>query len=252
MSILFSDLDNTLIYSRRRKITKPKLVIEYFEGHEQSFMTKYTYDFLTNADWLRLVPVTTRTEKQFKRIEFSDRFGIKYAIVCNGGKLLVNGKEDEKWKYETYELTRDSMDALDDGFERLSSFCTNETVHRPVDYMCYVKCSDPVKTHKYIMQYADLSKVDVHLVGKKLYLIAPEITKGNAIKRFMRDRQQDAVIVAGDGMLDVSMLNVADYAFPGPDIFDMIPKDIRCSVEEEILSDGICKNIKNMKKKGII
>ena len=52
MSILFSDLDNTLIYSHNRELSKPKVVIEHLDGREQSFMTQYTYDFLASADWL--------------------------------------------------------------------------------------------------------------------------------------------------------------------------------------------------------
>ena len=67
MSVFFTDLDNTMIYSHHREIGKPKIVIEHLDGKEQSFMTEFTYDFLSSAEWLDIVPVTTRTKQQYEK-----------------------------------------------------------------------------------------------------------------------------------------------------------------------------------------
>ena len=55
MSVLFSDLDNTMIFSHHREIGNKKIVVEHLDGREQSFMTEFTYDFFTKADWLNIV-----------------------------------------------------------------------------------------------------------------------------------------------------------------------------------------------------
>ena len=52
MSVLFSDLDNTMIFSHHREIGNKKIVVEHLDGREQSFMTEFTYDFFTKTDWL--------------------------------------------------------------------------------------------------------------------------------------------------------------------------------------------------------
>lgn len=254
MSILFTDLDNTLIYSHNRELSEPKLVIEHLDGREQSFMTQFTYDFLSSADWLSIVPVTTRTVKQYTRIECVKKFFNKYAIVCNGGKLLVDGVEDEEWSKETQILAQDSYDCLEDAVNKLSFLCKDETLHRPEKYMCYTKLRhhDPQEVCDELSKQVDLSKVDLHVVGKKFYILANAITKGNAIKRFMKRREKETTLSAGDGILDISMLDVADFAFPGSEIFEMVSNKNRLRSEESVMSDGICKELCDMKERGII
>lgn len=251
MCLFFSDLDNTLIYSHHRKIDSPKLVVEHIDGKEQSFMTKYTYDFLVSADWLRLIPVTTRTEKQYNRIECFGELKIKYAIVCNGGKLLIDGKEDEEWSYETRIRTQDNCEYLEGITENISYLCENE-VHRPTEYMRYVKCSNTKEVYRELIDLVDLAKVDIQMDNRKVYVFAKGITKGSAIERFMKKRSRETLLVAGDSMMDVSMLNMADYAFASQDIFDIIECKKKTKFEEGYLSDGICKSIFDMKVKGMI
>jgi len=76
LSVFFTDLDNTLIYSHKREIGEEKTVVEYLDGRQQSFMTNYTYKYLKNAKWLDIVPVTTRIDTQFKRITCMNELNI--------------------------------------------------------------------------------------------------------------------------------------------------------------------------------
>ena len=64
-------------------------------------MTAYAFSFFRNPDRISLIPVTSRSVPQFRRLMFPDVFRIQYAIVCNGGKLLLNGREDPEWTEET-------------------------------------------------------------------------------------------------------------------------------------------------------
>ena len=252
MNIFFTDLDNTIIYSHHRKIGKSKVVVEHLDGREQSFMTEFTYGFFSSADWLCVVPVTTRTEQQYRRIECADRFYLKYAIICNGGKLLVNGKEDEEWSYHTHLLAQDKYDYLEQATEVLSHLCYNETIHSPEKYMRYVKCSDPEDIYNKLSKLVNLDKINVQRDGRKVYLFVNGITKGNAVKRFMENRNFGTILAAGDNLMDVSMLNMADIAFADQGIYDLITCRNKMKIEDKLFSDGICQCIYEMRMKGTL
>ena len=252
MSIFFTDLDNTMIYSHHREIVKPKIVVEHLDGKEQSFMTEFAYDFLSSTDWLEVVPVTTRTKQQYDRIECSERLRFKYAIVCNGGKLLVDGKEDLEWSGKTDALVRDNYESLEKTTELLSEICCSEIIHRPERYMSYVKCSDPEGVYKEISKSLDPNRVNVQRDGRKVYLFANGISKGEAIERFIRKRKAGTILSAGDNLMDVSMLNNADFAFVNKTITDLITCKNRITIEETPFSDGICRCIAEMRMKGRI
>ena len=71
-------------------------------------------------DKVVFVPATTRTVEQYGRIDLGIG-NIEYALVCNGGVLLVNGKEDEAWYRESVRLTADCQGELNKAQEILES-----------------------------------------------------------------------------------------------------------------------------------
>lgn len=52
---------------------------------------------------MTIIPTSTRTEEQYKRIDL-DIGIVPYALVCNGGVLLVNGKRDREWYLESLQM----------------------------------------------------------------------------------------------------------------------------------------------------
>lgn len=110
---LFCDLDHTLIYSHRVPIALNKIVVEYLNGKEQSYMTQGTYEFLCKQNCVHLIPVTTRSKTQYERISvFHKELCCKYALICNGGVLLVDGIEDPEWYSETLSLISPELSEL--------------------------------------------------------------------------------------------------------------------------------------------
>lgn len=110
---LFCDLDHTLIYSHRMPIGSDKMVVEYLNGKEQSFMTQGTFEFLCKQNCVHLIPVTTRSKAQYERISvFRKELRCKYALICNGGILLVDGIEDPAWYSETLALISSELPEL--------------------------------------------------------------------------------------------------------------------------------------------
>ena len=250
MSVFFSDLDNTLIYSHHRRIEGPKIVAEHLDGKEQGFITRFTYEYLVGADWLDIVPVTTRTDLQFKRIEIAGALRVKYAILCNGGKLLIDYKEDKDWSEETYFLIKDHIGSIEEASRILGRICKGETVHTPENYMCYAKSDNPEIVKEILERELNLNEVNVQIDHRKVYIFANGVTKGEAVKRFKNRFGQVNVIAAGDSSMDVSMLNEADYAFAGKGIDMFVKKHI--PIEDGIFSDEICRGINQLHTKGII
>ena len=183
MCVLLTDLDNTMIYSHHRVIDEPKIVVEHLNGREQSYMTEFTYEFLYSSEWLRVIPITTRTEQQYRRIECASKLRFKYAIVCNGGKLLANGVEDKEWTRQTYTKAQDKYEYLDDAIQRLTNLCKDDVIHRPDDYMVYAKCNNPEEVYEKLKYHLDSTKVSVQRDDRKVYIFINGISKGNAVKR---------------------------------------------------------------------
>lgn len=252
MCLFFTDLDNTMIYSHHKDIGNTKIVVEYLHGNEQSFMTEYTYVFLSSAIWLTVVPVSTRSEQQYRRIERCAKLHFKYAILCNGGKLLVDGKECAEWSRETDAIARDCYDSLDNATQLLSQLCPDANIQRTERYMSYAKCDDPELVSLELSSLVDRDKVNIQRDDRKVYLFANGINKGKAIERFTRSRGNETVIAAGDNLMDVSMLNFADISFANQEIFDVISSKNKIKIEEFPFSDGICKSLNEMRLKGAL
>ena len=112
MKILNIDMDNTLIYSYKHDIGREKINVELYNGREISYITKRTFELLNEIKKrFLIVPTTTRTKQQYERI-FLGIGLIKYALVCNGGVLLVDGKVDEEWYKVSKNLISNSVDEL--------------------------------------------------------------------------------------------------------------------------------------------
>ncbi|MEU8662280.1 hypothetical protein [Actinoplanes philippinensis] len=99
------DLDRTLIYSAAAlgltgpDHEAPRLVVaEVHEGRPISYLTRRAAGLIEDlAGAAPLVPVTTRTLGQYRRIRLTDR-PPRYAVAANGGHLLVDGRPDPGWR----------------------------------------------------------------------------------------------------------------------------------------------------------
>ena len=99
--VVFSDLDRSIIYSKRfLGKDKSELEIEIYKNENISYISKKTVKLIKQLQKnIEFIPTTTRNIEQFKRIEFSKYdIDFKYAITSNGGNILVNGKIDSEYK----------------------------------------------------------------------------------------------------------------------------------------------------------
>ena len=99
--VVFSDLDRSIIYSKRfLGEDKSELEIEIYKNENISYISKKTVELIKQIkEKIEFIPTTTRTIEQFKRIEFSKYdIDFKYAITSNGGNILVDGEIDREYK----------------------------------------------------------------------------------------------------------------------------------------------------------
>lgn len=242
MIIFNSDLDNTLIYSYRHDIGKDKICVEIYEEREVSFMTKKSYELLKFLpENMVFVPTTTRTIEQYNRIDLG--IGIpKYALVCNGGVLLEEGRENEKWYKVSLELVSDCMKELKKA-EIYFEHDKNRTfeVRNIKGLFVFTKSSEPYKTVETLKELLNMTLVDVFYNGVKVYVVPKKLSKGEAVKRLRKYLGAEMVIAAGDSEFDVSMFGEADIAIAPEELLEQHPiqKNVVCATAQTVFSDTI-------------
>ena len=215
MIVFHSDLDNTLIYSYKHDLGNEKRCVEIYQGREISFMTDKSFALLKEVyERVLFVPTTTRTIEQYERINLG--IGIpRYALVCNGGVLLIDGKEDEAWYRESLQMVSDCRSELSRAEKCLENDeYRNFEVRNIRNLFLFTKSAQPDQTVAMLKNILDLKLADVFCNGMKVYVVPVKLNKGSALQRF-RNRVKvkgSVIIAAGDSEFDVSMLREADLS----------------------------------------
>lgn len=229
MLTLFLDLDNTTIYSKRRVSDVTDMVkVEDCNNSPLSYMTKSSYEKLNKLlqrEDVQIVPITTRVDYQFDRIELPD---FKYVILGNGSILRVNGKVDESWLKNSIKYRDFCMSELTKAFMLLKQKYPNTEVLRFPDKMfVFGKFENTIEVSSYLHNSLDSARVNIFTQGKKIYILPKEFDKGQSIKRFRSSFETGKIISAGDEILDFSM---ADFS----DVF--ITSNEKCNKPNKVLS----------------
>ena len=246
MIIFNTDLDNTMIFSYKHDIGDDKINVEIYEGREISFITKKTYDLLRIVkDKVLFVPTTTRTTEQYERINL--HIGTpEYALTCNGGVLLIDGKEDKEWYNESLCLVSDCTDEL----SRSEQLLENESgrtieVRNIRGLFIFTKCNKPESVVCNLKKELDISKVDVFNNGVKVYVVPKKLSKGIAIRRFKEYINGDTIIAAGDSEFDLSMFTEADIAI-APQRLAMkhkVAENTKLMPEKKVFSEEVLEEV---------
>jgi hydroxymethylpyrimidine pyrophosphatase-like HAD family hydrolase len=226
--LIACDLDQTLIYSRRafrlpEGEPEPEVVIaEYLDGQPLSHLTRLAADGLRElAERVPIVPVTTRTLVQYQRVDLG--FAPTYAIAANGGHLLVDGLADPGWAEqvrgrlaaagrplaEVHALALAIAEkAAEDGSDWV------RTVREADGFFVYLVASDRAAIPDLTQLEAELAHAGwgVSVQGRKVYLVPRALTKEAALAEVMRRTGAVRLAAAGDSLLDLGMLSMADVA----------------------------------------
>jgi hypothetical protein len=227
--LVASDLDRTLIYSSAAlALTMPDaraprlLCVEVHESKPLSYMTETAAQLLTDlGDTAVFVPTTTRTRKQYQRINLPGP-PPKYAICANGGHLLVDGATDHDWHAGVQARLADECAPLEEVREHLLRAADPVWVrkHRVAEdlfaYLVVERELLPEDWVKELAAWAENRGWTVSLQGRKIYAVPKPLTKSAAVREVARRAGADLVLAAGDSLLDADLLLAADRGWrPG-------------------------------------
>lgn len=241
---MHSDLDNTLIYSYRHDIGNNKINVECYQKKQLSFVTIQTQELLRAVSKkMLIVPTTTRTVEQYNRIDLGIG-SIKYALVCNGGVLLMDGIRNEEWYRESLSDTAASVPELKKAEALLAQEKRRKFELRFIENLfIFTKCSEPDAVVSDLKPVLDQRLVDVFHIGEKVYVIPVTLNKGRAVERFRAFLHSEFVIAAGDSEFDIPMLKAADKGFVPFGFREQYPVDfaVEEAVEQELFSEWFLK-----------
>lgn len=223
--IFACDLDQTLIYSRNSMgpIEEDELVpVETYDGDYRSFMTRTANLYLQRlSQSILFVPTTTRIYEQYNRIfGLTEAYSIpsRYAIVSNGGKVLVDGKPDADWEHRVRQAVlakcapHPEVKAI---FDRLVSedWVLKDRYCDDLFYSVIVRRDLlPAELMEELESRLQGLGWSSSLQGRKIYLVPDHVSKGSAVRYVKELSGSSFVFAAGDSLLDESMLELADEA----------------------------------------
>jgi hypothetical protein len=217
------DLDQTLIYSRRAfrlpagpdgPVEPPLRVAEVYNGAPSSFVTERAGGLIAQlAATAELVPVTTRTFEQYRRIDLG--VACRFAVTANGGTLLVDGEPDRDWERRVRERLSESGRPLEEILRLAEGVADPGWVRltRVADgYFVYLVAHDRSLIPDLSALTDDLAERGwtLSVQGRKVYLVPALLTKQAALAEVVRRTGCTAVAAAGDSLLDAGMLEAAD------------------------------------------
>ena len=227
-ALVATDLDRTMIYSRAALAeggSSDVQCVEMYEGAPLSFMTVRAADHLAElAAATTVVPTTTRTVEQFRRITLPGA-PWRHAITTNGATILVDGEPDRQWRSAVDEAVADTAAPLDEVTAEMHRRGDDSWVLKQRtadDLFCYLVVDVAAMPATFVETFgrwcADRGW-GVSQQGRKIYAMPDVVCKSRAIaevrRRLIDDGTLDPatpVLAAGDGALDAEMLRSADAA----------------------------------------
>ncbi|TNY35765.1 HAD family hydrolase [Thermomonospora catenispora] len=222
-TVVCSDLDRTLIYSAAAlgwegpDETLPRLLcVEHYRAEPLSYVTETAARLLERlADAAVLVPVTTRTPEQYRRVRLLEK-PPPYAICANGGHILVDGVADPEWAARVRSRLRVAAELAEvhGHLTRVSGEFVR-TVRTASDLFCYAVVERAALPDGWL---ADLTGWCAErgwrtsLQGRKVYCIPDGLSKAAAAAEVAHRTGAGRMLAAGDSLLDVELLEAADAA----------------------------------------
>lgn len=249
MKVFASDLDQTLIYSKRwiSDANEDIRCIEIYKDEALSFMLFEEIEELKSlSKSYEFIPITTRTRSQYERVDLP--INPKYAVVANGACIIKDGLIDEKWEKIIRERLDDAM-STHDMYEKLQNLLKQEGAIRLRDadglflyLITDLDTFDRTILNKY-RDFVESGKWSIHDQGKKVYFVPQAINKGDALKYLREKNDYKHIVSAGDSDLDESLKKASDY-FIAPE-HSKFEANYKCSSKG--IDNGL-EIVKNAKK----
>lgn len=220
MKMFASDLDRTLIYSKRAlealqtPLTEKMIPVERRNKEEVSFMTKESFFLLQEiAKESLVVPVTTRTYEQYKRVFiFEKEIPVTYSVTNNGSHIYYRGELMEDWKTKVLSRLEEECIKKEVLLKQLENYSIKGTLKIADNLFFYYILKQELSSDEKnrMTEMAKAVGWKLSLQGKKLYFMPLPICKGEAIKYIQKREGIKTVVGAGDSILDEPFLAICD------------------------------------------
>jgi hypothetical protein len=222
--LLATDLDRTLMWSLvasglpTNRLQWPPLVsVETFENREHSFVTARAASMVEAMNLAGdLVPVTTRTLAQYQRVRLPGP-PPRYAVCLNGGRLLVDGREDMDFTSRVAGRLAD-VAPFGEVHARLAEVCAAagqfvKALREAEGVFCYAVLFEPGAPEGWLAEVQEVARVSgwkVSVQGRKVYCVPDSLTKAHAVEEVRERVGASRLHAAGDSTLDADLLEAAD------------------------------------------
>ncbi len=219
------DLDRTIVYSAAALLLDgpdheaPSLVVaEVYDGAPLSFMTRQAEGALAElAARATVVPVTTRTVAQYRRIRLPLPVG-GWAVTTNGAVVLHDGVPDEDWTTSLraeIDATSAPLAEAERGLLAAVPPAALLRHHRAEELFAYAVVERRALPDIALAELtAAMTAIGwtVSLQGRKLYVVPTAVRKERALAAVAERIGATRTVAAGDSLLDQAMLAWADVA----------------------------------------
>lgn len=217
-----TDLDGTLVFSERGLGTRPGAghhAVEVLDGRPAGWVpVEAVADLTALAVSGRLVPVTTRSLEQYRRITLPGP-PPPWAVAANGGQLLRDGTVDAAWDARVHRTIAAGSAPVGEVLARLSPLATQTWVRVVRDVaglFTYLVATDraaiPAGVLDELVAWAAPRGLDVSQQGRKVYVVPRSLTKEAAVAEVVRRAGTAGLVAAGDSRLDAGLLAAAAAA----------------------------------------
>lgn len=229
-ALVATDLDRTMIYSRaamgeEQFAALEPVCVEIYREAPLSYMAPTAVELMSRlAREVVVVPTTTRTPAQYARITLPGG-PFRYAVVSNGGRILVDGADDPDWRTHIDREASRAGATLDEVLGELRNRIDDSWVtalRTADDLFCYLVVDPSAQPPHFLghwQEWCDARGWTASQQGRKIYATPQPVTKSAAIaevrRRLVADGTLDesaALCAAGDGWLDTDLLLAADHA----------------------------------------
>nr|WP_240188828.1 HAD family hydrolase [Nakamurella flavida] len=195
---------------------------EVLDGVPLSFLTMAALDSLRQVDARRaLVPITTRTDAQYRRIRFP---GVHpgYAVTTNGGSILVDGVRDPQWRAAMDAAVAASAVPLTVVVDHLAEAAVGDWVLKRRlgdELFCYLVVEPAALPAGFVAELDGWCRARgwwVSRQGRKIYAMPLTLTKERALAEVADRTGARGWLAAGDGALDAGFLAAAEQAMRPP------------------------------------
>lgn len=212
MKILFAcDLDQTLLHSRH-KYVPGDIPAEYYQGHPQTLISPEAFKrFQSLPPEVVFMPVTTRSELQYRRVFLISSPTPQLAVFAHGARLLRYGKDDTAWSDLAQAMLAPATPEFEQGMRLLKQLGATRILWTDGVYIqCHTE--NPVWVAQELQRLMQPALTEILWGDKKLFLMARAVNKGTAVRRLKQLSGADLLYAAGDSQFDVPMLAAADVA----------------------------------------